>query len=118
MTDIEHQDLEAIGQLYLAEVMEKWEEAYSLYKELEYAGKREFIQGGKPESSMEVYDNMMQAVADALLTDPQYDLSVEETTNAFIYSANNDIDLDEFRIMSSEIVKGEKMWLDYCQSSF
>jgi len=109
--------LEEIGQLYLGAAMNEWEEAYSQFQELEIAGKREFVYR-KPTTTVQVYNEMMDRVNDALGLDEEYESSVEEVTNAFIYSANNDVEFDEFRRASKNVLKGEKKWLDYASSNF
>jgi len=111
-------DFEKVSQLYLAKILKSWEESYQAFEELEYAGKREFIQGGSAETSMEVYDQMMQSARHAFVQDGSYELSHEETTNAFIYSANEeDVSPEDFRNIVSEILEGKKKWKDFAEGS-
>jgi len=101
---------EDLGKVFGVSVSLKWGEAYSLFEELESAGRRDFVRGGT-RSSGEVYREMMSAASDALLAEePDYEVSVEEITNAVIYSSNTDVSRDEFRNNISEVLEDERRW--------
>lgn len=105
-----------VTDLYSAVVTGKWGEAYSLFQELERAGKREFYTQNV-DSTTEVYCEMMDSACEALGIEPEYDDSMEEVTNAFIYSANEDYGFGEFRDAAVKIIEEDRKWLDYAEQS-
>ncbi len=113
---LEEDRLKGLGQLYMASKIQYWREAYNLFNELKYAGKREFYTQ-ETESSASVYDEMMDTVQEALAANERPETDIEETTNAFIYSANEDPDFDNFRNAASKVLEEEKRWEYYAEKS-
>ena len=109
--------VEDLGKIFGVSVNQKWGEAYELFQELEAAGRRDFARGGT-RTSGQVYSEMMDAASEAaLLDDIDYEESVEEVTNAVIYSANSEVSRREFRRCFKEVINDKKDWEYFANQS-
>lgn len=110
-------NLEGLSKMFGVSLNLKWDEAYELFNELEAAGRRDFTRGGT-KTSGKVYTEMMEAASEALLNeDLEYEESVEEITNAVIYSSNTDISRKQFRKDIKEVINEEKDWEYFANQS-
>lgn len=120
-TDLERMDLEELGLLYSAVSMKSWEETYDKFKDFVFQFKKEYGPGRTDGTSIEVYDEMMEKAAESMsLEIEEYDGSgndVEHVQNAFIYGANEEPELSEFRDAVGKVIEKEKEWRDYARES-
>lgn len=115
---LQEMNQEQRGQLYLACVMNSWEDAYEEMEEFVTKFRREFgpaLVGGE---SAELYKELMDKSANILgIHESEYsrDPNLDE---AFLYLKREDPNVEEFREAVTSVIKEEKEWADYARESF
>ncbi|PSG99355.1 MAG: hypothetical protein BRC29_04485 [Nanohaloarchaea archaeon SW_7_43_1] len=119
-SEISEYSLEEIGLLYSAFEMQQWQEAYDRFEEFIVQAKKEFGSHNHDKTSLEIYEEMLEETEKALEIENYCILDAEEyeVHRAFMYGANAEPSLSEFRSAVENILEGKKFWTDYAEKSY
>jgi len=119
-SEISEYSLEEIGLLYSASEMQQWQKAYDRFEEFILQTKKEFGSRNHRGNSLEIYEEMLEESGKALEIEDYFILDAEEheAHRAFMYGANAEPSLPEFRSAVENILEGKKFWMDYAEQSY
>lgn len=117
--DQDEMTLEDLGVVYSSAKMLCWEEAYDLFEDFVLQSKKEFgVKHDKGQSSDEIYEEMLEEASKAVGID-EYNVGDEhELHQAFMYGANQEISLGEFKDTVTDVIKGEERWEKFARDSY
>lgn len=114
-------DIEELGVLYSSLKMKQWESAYTVFEDFITQSKKEFVtDSGNEESksSVSLYEEMIEESLKAIGSEESAVMDEHEIHQAFMYGANEEPELMEFKETVENVLSGRKSWEGYALDSY
>lgn len=114
-------DIEEWGVLYSSLKMKQWESAYTVFEDFITQSKKEFVtDSGNEESksSVSLYEEMIEESLKAIGSEESAVMDEHEIHQAFMYGANEEPELMEFKETVENVLSGRKSWEGYALDSY